>query len=205
MVLGGVAILAVVIMWVAAFAGVGSTQSIDRLNDKRWTSAARDVCTEQRAAYDKLPQASDAKTPQDRADTVNSTITIFTTMTDELAAIPPPSTGADADLVTEWLGDCDRHLDDRQRFATQLEQGRKDAVFTESLRDDKQVSRYIDRFARAHVTNRTGVEQARLRSSCGEAPGQVDGLADADPRRDIRRRCAPTRLRSRLRWNQSQR
>lgn len=153
MVLGGVAILAVVIMWVAAFAGVGSTQSIDRLKDKRWTSAAGDVCTKQRAAYDKLPQASDAKTPQDRADTVNSTITIFTTMTDELAAIPPPSTGADADLVTEWLGDWDRHLDDRQRFATQLEQGRKDAVFTESLRDDKQVSRYIDRFARVNNIN----------------------------------------------------
>ena len=44
-------------------------------------------------------------------------------------------------------------MDDRQRFATQLEQGRKDAVFTESLRDDKQVSRYIDRFARVNNIN----------------------------------------------------
>lgn len=157
--LGALAVLAVIIMWVAAFAGWGSTESIDQLADERWTSEAREICADRRAEFDELPGASSAETPQDRADIVNNSIDVFTQMTDQLAAIDPPSNPEEAALVTEWLGDWDRHLDDRSRFVGLLEQGREDAVYTESLRDDKQVSRYIDRFARVNDMNLCGTPE----------------------------------------------
>lgn len=150
LVLGTVAVLIIGFMWVAAFSGWGSTETIDQLKDKRWTAAARSVCAPRQADFDKVPDASTAKTPQDRAGIVEDSIGIFTTMTDELAALEPPSNPTEAKMVTDWLGDWDRHLEDRRRFATTLETGQKDAQFTESLREKKQISRYIDRFARVN-------------------------------------------------------
>jgi membrane peptidoglycan carboxypeptidase len=105
---------------------------------------------------DTLPAASDAKTPQDRAASVEDSIDILTDMTDELAALEPPPDPTEASLVTAWLGDWDRHIEDRQRFVDVLESGRKDSQFTESLRDKKQVSRYIDRFARVNNMEECG-------------------------------------------------
>ncbi|MCB1028579.1 MAG: hypothetical protein KDB24_12555, partial [Microthrixaceae bacterium] len=137
MILASIALLAIIAMWVAAFAGWGSTDSIDRLADERWVDSARDICTDRRAEFDELPGASSAETPQDRADIVSDSIAIFTRMTDQLRALDPPADQEEARLVTEWLGDWGRHLDDRQRFVDQLEEGREDAVFTESLRDEK--------------------------------------------------------------------
>ena len=150
MALAVVGVLTIVLMWVAAFNGWGSTDSIDQLSDGRWVDQARTVCDAQLAEFDKLPAASDATTPQDRAATVEDSIVIFTTMTDELAALDPPKDPTEASLVTDWLGDWDRHIEDRTRFAQELETGREDSQFTESLRDKKQISRYIDRFARVN-------------------------------------------------------
>ncbi len=148
--LATVGVIAIVVMWVAAFNGWGSTDSVDQLSDGRWVEQARTVCDAQLTEFDKLPGASDATTPQDRAASVEDSIVIFSTMTDELAALDPPKDPAEASLVTDWLGDWDRHIDDRRRFAEVLETGREDAQFTESLRDEKQISRYIDRFARVN-------------------------------------------------------
>lgn len=148
--LGTIGVLAVVVMWVAAFAGWGSTDHVDQLSDERWTKEAGEVCADSREDFDKLPEASAAETPQDRAASVEDSIAIFTQMTDRIAALDPPSDQSEASLVTDWLGDWDRHLDDRQRFADVLATGRKDAIFTESLREKKQVTRYIDRFARVN-------------------------------------------------------
>lgn len=156
LVLAGGGVILIVLMWVAAFAHWGSTDSVDQLDDQRWTSEARAVCADDRKKFDELPAASDATTPQDRADSVEKSIDIFTSMTDELAALDPPSDPAEAALVTDWLGDWDRHIDDRLRFADVLEGGRKDAQFTESLREKKQISRYIDRFARVNDIEECG-------------------------------------------------
>ena len=46
--LATVGVLAIVLMWVAAFNGWGSTDSIDQLSDKRWTKQANAVCTDRR-------------------------------------------------------------------------------------------------------------------------------------------------------------
>jgi hypothetical protein len=156
MALATLGVLAIVLMWVAAFNGWGSTDSVDQLSDTQWTKQANAVCTKWRDEFDTLPAASDAKTPQDRAASVEDSIDILTDMTDELAALEPPPDPTEASLVTAWLGDWDRHIEDRQRFVDVLESGRRDSQFTESLRDKKQVSRYIDRFARVNNMEECG-------------------------------------------------
>ncbi|MBK6439975.1 MAG: hypothetical protein IPF88_15755 [Candidatus Microthrix sp.] len=125
MALATLGVLAIVLMWVAAFNGWGSTDSVDQLSDTQWTKQANAVCTKWRDEFDTLPAASDAKTPQDRAASVEDSIDILTDMTDELAALEPPPDPTEASLVTAWLGDWDRHIEDRQRFVDVLESGRK--------------------------------------------------------------------------------
>ncbi|MEZ5381117.1 MAG: hypothetical protein R2754_04885 [Microthrixaceae bacterium] len=155
----GVILVALAFMWVAAFAGWGSTESVDQLGDERWVAAARDVCATSRERLDELPPASSAETPQDRAGIVNDSIDILGSMTDQLAELDPPAAAEEAGWVREWLGDWDRHLDDRRRFVDQLESGREDATFTESLRDERQVSRFIDRFARVNDMSLCGTPE----------------------------------------------
>lgn len=92
MALATLGVLAIVLMWVAAFNGWGSTDSVDQLSDTQWTKQANAVCTKWRDEFDTLPAASDAKTPQDRAASVEDSIDILTDMTDELAALEPPPT-----------------------------------------------------------------------------------------------------------------
>jgi len=154
-----VIIVALGFMWVAAFAGWGSTESVDQLSDKRWTGAARSICATSRDRLDRLPAASDAKTPQDRAGTVNDSIDILGSMTDQLADLDPPAKATEAGWVRDWLGDWDRHLDDRRRFVDQLQAGRQDATFNESLREERQISRFIDRFARVNDMNLCGTPE----------------------------------------------
>ena len=138
-------ILGALLMWIVAFTGFGKSESPDLLHDKDWATAANDVCEAAQDDLAQVPNADKADSPQGRSAILNQGDQILADMIDDLAQIPTRDE-RDASTVDKWLEDYRTHLGDRERYSAQLADG-EDVPFTETARENKGISKVIDKFA----------------------------------------------------------
>jgi hypothetical protein len=138
-------VVAAIIMWIVAFSGIGKSESPDLLSDRGWVDSAKAVCTQAQEQLAEIPNADKADSPEERAIILDQGDEILGQMIDELAAIEPDDQH-DANTVDLWLKDYRTHLQDRERYSAKLAEG-EDVPFTETARDNKAISKVIDKFA----------------------------------------------------------
>ena len=127
--LGFSAFLAMALFWIWAFVNQDSIEHADVFNDPTFVAAAEEVCKARQDNIASLPLASAVDNPQERSDLINEASEQLRIMTDELAALTPPTDPKGADGVRQWLIDYDIYLADRQRYADLLATG-EDPAFT---------------------------------------------------------------------------
>lgn len=127
----------------------------DHLDDLTYAAAAEPICAEAQADLAALGSPIEVETLEERAQLTLDGVDVLEAMLVELRTLPAPvGTGADgapeAEWVDRWLDDWEVHLGDRRRWAEQLHEG-EDVPFTETARNNKQISRTIDNFAEVNA------------------------------------------------------
>jgi hypothetical protein len=117
----------------------------DRLDDPAFAAAAEPICAETVTRIDALGLPTEVESPQERAELVEAENVLLLAMVADLEALPRP-TGEQGEWVDTWLVDWNAHIDDRQRWADDLQVG-DDHVFIETARGNEHVSNVIDNFA----------------------------------------------------------
>jgi hypothetical protein len=148
-------VTALVSMWIyvlyLAFVP-GRQPPIDRLDNPAFAEAAQARCHKAVRKVAKLPNATQSKTPDDRADVVdkaNGTFAVMLSDLDGLARMAPA--GAQRHRTREWLADWQTMLHDREEYAAAL---RKDPharmLFSPKPGTNQQLTDWIDEFAKAN-------------------------------------------------------
>jgi hypothetical protein len=140
--------LAIVGMWVYVYAYGAVHKPVDKLDSPAFGRRAEPVCAVTLAQLNALPKAFQSTNNVDRAEVVTQTNQDLRDMLANLAKVAP-TTGNDAHIVREWLGDYSTYVGNRENYATRL---RTDpgARFYESELDGDQISDPIDSFATAN-------------------------------------------------------
>ncbi len=141
----GLAVLAMLAMWVYVLFLHEDTTSPDRLEDRSFPTNAEPLCGRALARLDQLPPARESTTPQERAEVVDEADEVLRGMVADLRA-QAPTAGSDGRIVTEWLGDWGTYVGDRDDWADVLRTG-KDTRFFETAKGGGPISELIDRFA----------------------------------------------------------
>jgi len=140
-------ILAMAGIWVyilyLAF-GPGRQPPVDRLEDLAFAPAAQARCSQALDEVDLLPDATEARDADERAEVIEEANARFDAMLTDLVALAPD--GEEGDMVAAWVTDWRTYLDDRQAYADALRED-PDAQFLVSARDNEQITEYIDGFA----------------------------------------------------------
>ena len=141
------AVVAMVALWVYLFA-FADPGVPDRLDDPAFGESAQEVCAAARQDIDGLPPAQQARTPQERAETVAEANQVLLVMLDDLGALAPDD-GEDAELVGRWLDDWDTYVGDRQEYVQALQAGEDaELLVTPQVEGGGQITETIDHFAR---------------------------------------------------------
>ena len=140
------ALLVMALFWIWAFSPLAPSGHPDVLHNVVFTHNAEDICRQTVVAADRLPSATEATGPEDRAVQIRTSTPLFAEMVGELRVEAGEVVGSDADLVAAWLADWDTYLDDRRAYADVLAGG-SDPPFTVTARDGEGVDSYIDIFA----------------------------------------------------------
>lgn len=146
LVLGASVVIICLGLWVYALFVYDPGRLVDELADRRFPTAAEKVCAAAIEELDRLPAANTAGSAAERAVVVEEANAILTAMVTDLQPLAPGGDGVEAEAVREWLGDWERHLEDRRDYARSLRED-PDARFTESVKGTRQLSRAIDGFA----------------------------------------------------------
>lgn len=115
-VLGVTVIVVMAIFWAWILSGAPKKTNPDYLDDREWVSFAIDRCEEMRADIARLPNALDAETADERADTLELANAAIGEMLDDLEATMPTE-GDDAVRLKGWLRDWRTHEADRIAYA----------------------------------------------------------------------------------------
>lgn len=139
-------------MWAWVFAyhlgGSWKEDQPGRIADEQFTSAAEARCAEAQAQVAALPPPWQTPTPDERADTVDTSVIVFQSMVDDLGRLP---VSANQDRINEWLADWQRYVDDRASYAGRLRVDPDTRFYvTQSDRDDRQITLAIDRLAKGN-------------------------------------------------------
>lgn len=146
-----VVLAACVVFWAAiltwtVFADPGDPPGF--LDDRAFPTAAEPICAEAMAEVETFGSAASVETIEDRADLVDRQDAVFTAMLVDLRQLPRPD-GEQGEWVTEWLGDWDTHVRDREAWADTLHAG-QDPPFEETAKGNERVSEAVDEFARVN-------------------------------------------------------
>jgi hypothetical protein len=149
--LGMLTILALLGAWVYVLFIYDPGLMIDELADRRFPLAAEEVCAAAVDELQELPPAASAATAVERAETVEVSNAILTSMIDDLEPLAPQEPANVRDGVEEWLGDWRTYISDRQAYAANLRED-ADARFLESRKglDGRAITRAIDGFAQVN-------------------------------------------------------
>lgn len=131
--------------WGLAFAGWGKRDSPDLIKQSGYAKTAESICASTIDKIDALPKAETSHTPEERSVIVGRANALLATMLDDLDAMTVTS-ASDRKVHDAWLADWRAHLSDRVRYEKRLASG-DPGPFTESARDRKQISNYVDQFA----------------------------------------------------------
>lgn len=158
----GLAFLVVaIVFWIYAFFVYDPGRKVDELADRTFPRAAEQVCAATMAQLDRLPPATEARTPEERAEVIDRSDEMLRDMADRLEALVPQGKGRITSGIQEWVDDWRTHIADRSRYADALRED-PGARFLESTKGNRQVSRAIDGFAEV---NR--MESCRTRDDVG--------------------------------------
>lgn len=124
---------------------------IDELADRTFPTQAEQVCATAKAELEELPRAELAASASERADVVNRSNVILARMITDLRPLVPTEPQRESEAVTEWLGDWDTYLGNRERYVDNLRID-DDARFLESTKgsDTKGITRAINGFAQVN-------------------------------------------------------
>jgi len=158
--LGRLAVLAVVASFVGIWGYVlwlsfveGRAEPRDRLDDARWTAAAEETCAEVRTRLDRLPFASEVRSPEERAELLDAATDETEDMVQRLEGLVPPRDRDEARAVERWLADYRTYLQDRREYAAAQRDPshpRYDRPFSVTDRGGYQIDVLVDDFARVN-------------------------------------------------------
>jgi hypothetical protein len=114
-----VIVLATVAFWAWIFAGGPKKLNADHLHDAALVRRTEQRCLDLGTTLAELPNAKDAKTASQRADTLERATDEVQAMVDAIAA-DAPKTGPDAKPMAGWLADWKVYIGDRRAYARAL-------------------------------------------------------------------------------------
>jgi len=149
MVFLGLVVVFLVGMWLFVFTGLARRDHPDKLASNAFPIAAEEVCAPAKAAFAEIPLLAETEDIAIRADRIDAGIVVLSGMVQDLKAIAPTDGSSDAEIVRQWLGDWDVHLNDRQLYADQLREPEATIFipFLEEVVEERQISDRLDRFA----------------------------------------------------------
>lgn len=149
MVFLGCVVIFLVGMWLYVFTGLAKRDHPDTLASTAFPTQAEVVCADAKAAFDEIPLLAETDDIIERADLIDEGIAILSAQLVELKAMAPDDGSEDAELIQQWFGDWDTHLEDRQIYADELRKP-ESTIFTpflEQIVENRQVSDRLDAFA----------------------------------------------------------
>lgn len=147
--LGAIVLLfAVFWTWALFFA---SKEAVNKIDDRAWAERAEQICaaaTEERLelADFRLIVDGDADLIRERADIVEQSTDILSSMLDDVVAVPPSDDKGRA-IVPLWEADYRVYLADRYRYAEELRASGENSPFYESGSSGIPISERIETFA----------------------------------------------------------
>lgn len=117
-VLGVTVMLGVAVFWIWIFSGAARRQNPDYLQDREWVERAEATCAVVQEGIDARSAQGD-RTPEQRADDIDTSSAELRGMLDDLAA-PLPGPQEDRAVVEPWLADWQQLLSDRDTYATAI-------------------------------------------------------------------------------------
>lgn len=121
-VLGVAVVLGMLVFWAWILSGAPKKLNPDYLDDRDWVAYADGRCEEMRVGIAGLPNAIEAETPQERAETLARANEIIADMLDDLEASRPRE-GDDVERLDGWFRDWRIYEADRVRFLERLRTG----------------------------------------------------------------------------------
>jgi hypothetical protein len=120
---GGLALAGIVVasflFWIYALSGLAKREPPDTLQDPTFATRAEPRCATTAAAVARLPAAPTARTPAERADTVEIGTGLLRSLVTDLRVMAPQD-GPDRALVLSWLDDWNSYLDSRDDYARRV-------------------------------------------------------------------------------------
>ena len=137
---GAVVVLLVFWIWALFFA---SKESINKIEDREWAARAEAICVR---ADTELRALDDQASPDlvVRADLVDESTDLLTTMLDDIVAVAPSDEKGQA-IVPEWEADYRVLLEDRYRYGDRLRAG-ENVAFTETAVNGVPITERIEKF-----------------------------------------------------------
>ncbi|MDE0928117.1 MAG: hypothetical protein OSA06_05080 [Acidimicrobiales bacterium] len=138
--------LAVFWFWALLLAPSGNP---DRLEDRTWATSAEARCAAFRVELAALPAATEATTPDQRADQIDVVSALLSEMLSDLESLSG-GTVDDQQMVALWLSDWQIHLGDRASFSERM---RSDGDVAPLLTTTEEGGSYLSRqngFARVN-------------------------------------------------------
>jgi hypothetical protein len=143
------AIIAIGGFWVAIYAYTllsGPHRPVGRMTDTTFATAAEPICAATAVDIEALGLPTAVDSAAERAELVLTENDLLRGMLDDLGRLDVPAGGEEGEWATEWLHDWAVHVEDRQRWADDLQAG-DDHPFVETARQGEQISKGIDFFA----------------------------------------------------------
>lgn len=146
---GGLLLAGVVVasflFWIYALSGLAKREPPDSLQDPTFAQGAEPRCAAVAAQVAALPPASSARTPAERANTVEVGTGLLRGLVADLRTIVPAA-GPDRDLVVAWLDDWDSYLGSRDDYARDVRADPR-ARFLVDDRDGQAITEPMDNLA----------------------------------------------------------
>lgn len=114
-----VAVVSMIIFWIWIFSGAAKKDNPDYLQDRTYVASLVEQCQGLRDQLDKLPNAADMTSQDERADVLDDANVLVGQFIDDVAASAPTSGGA-AKSMKGWLTDWRTYLGDREDYAKRL-------------------------------------------------------------------------------------
>lgn len=142
---GVAGMLVIALFWIWIFSGAAREQNPDRLDDRAWVERAEATCATTQATIDARTAGAGTQSRAARADDIDASTEDLRAMLAALAD-PLPEGASDREVVSRWLDDWDRLLDDRDAYADAVRVNPDARYLTEEKFDDP-LDRVVETFA----------------------------------------------------------
>lgn len=142
-------LLAIIAFWVWALSPLAPQGHPDKLDDPTFALNAKPFCVDAENEIKDLPFALTSKSPEERAELIDTGTAIYRDLLDSLSLIAPDPNTDDGRIVKLWIDDYKIYLSDRDIYAAKFRAG-LDEAFTVSKKGNRWVTEPIDEFAKAN-------------------------------------------------------